>query len=144
MTNRQNLIDRIVSGEFMTREDQVSEFNQYQERGSYDYEQGCYPDTPQMPETLHIFYSFYSYEDYSGYGYIWGYDEAKDVFIYNSGSHCSCYGLEGQWDVEEYTYEELIAFVQRQVDQTDRSSYSFDERELTERVELLKTIVGEV
>jgi hypothetical protein len=54
--------------------------------------------------------------DYDGGGY----DGAAFVVYRNgdkyytvSGSHCSCYGLEDQWEPEEYTKEQLIAALQK-------------------------------
>jgi len=49
-----------------------------------------------------------------------GYDGAAMV-IYRqgdrvfevTGSHCSCYGLEGQWEPEEYDIPTYIAFAER-------------------------------
>lgn len=140
MPSRQNLITRILSGH-MDRDDQVSEFNQYQneERDSN------YNRIPvKMPETLHIFFSHYKYEDYSGSGYLWGYNEETDTFFYNSGSHCSCYGLEGQWDMEDHTYEEMVAVIERQIAENNPDSYYYSQEEHDARVYLLKFILGEV
>lgn len=47
----------------------------------------------------------YTYENYSGSSFV--------LFVLNGqlyenhGSHCSCYGLEGQWSPEETSIEEL-------------------------------------
>jgi hypothetical protein len=145
MPSRQNLINRIISGDLMSREDQISEFNQYQnDERDDDYNLIITP----MPENIHIFHSYYSYEDYNGYGYLWGYDSDRDVFFYNSGSHCSCYGLEGQWDIEDHTYEEMVNYIERQIendkDEEVRESYGYDSVKAEGRVELLKIILGEV
>lgn len=143
MPSRQNLINSILAGDLMDRSSQQDEFNQYQnDEHDSDYNR----IEVEFPDNLHIFYSYYSYEDYSGYGFLWGYDESKDTFFYNSGSHCSCYGLEGQWDVEEHTFEEMIAVLERQIEQYDSTDYYYEtEKNLYEaRVELLKTILGEV
>lgn len=49
-----------------------------------------------------------------------GYEGSADVIYRNGdqyywvrGSHCSCYGLEGQFDPEEYSAELLVAALQR-------------------------------
>lgn len=34
-----------------------------------------------------------------------------DKYYIASGSHCSCYGLEGQWEPEEYTKSQLINYI---------------------------------
>lgn len=36
-----------------------------------------------------------------------------DRYYWASGSHCSCYGLEDQWDPEEYSREELVKALSR-------------------------------
>lgn len=52
-----------------------------------------------------VIYATYDCEGYEGY--------AEVVFVNNgkfftvSGSHCSCYGLEGQWEPEEMPVEAL-------------------------------------
>lgn len=56
-----------------------------------------------------VLYHFYTYEDYCGTGYT---VYAKDGKLYEAhGSHCSCNGLEGQWDPEETTLAAIEARV---------------------------------
>lgn len=53
----------------------------------------------------HVLYAYYSYEEYSGSAYVLF---IKDDKIYEvSGGHCSCYGLEGQFEPEEVPIEVL-------------------------------------
>jgi hypothetical protein len=136
MTIRQNLINRILACDLMDRNDQESNFNQYQS----EY------DEVKLPDHLHIFFSYYSYEDYSGYGFVYGYDESTDTFFYNSGSHCSCYGLEGQWDIEEYTFEQMVACIEREIQAYSKEDHYYEsDRSLNEtKVELLKLVLGDV
>lgn len=108
MSNKQELVKRIIAGHLMSRLDQQDAYCQYQ--NTYD---------AKIPDNLIIFYSYYQYEDYSGYGHLVGYDTETDEFFYNSGSHCSCYGLEDQWSPEEYTYEQLVAYIKRVVNEND-------------------------
>lgn len=49
-----------------------------------------------------------------------GYDGYADVvyrigdrYFRVQGSHCSCYGLEGQWEPEEYSREEFLGALSR-------------------------------
>jgi len=57
----------------------------------------------------HVVYAFYEYEDYSGTAFV--------IFIHDGnfylvqGSHCSCYGLEDQWEPEEMTGEALAHMI---------------------------------
>jgi hypothetical protein len=49
--------------------------------------------------------------DYGGYSYV-AYRNGERYFTV-TGAHCSCYGLEGQWEPEEYTKGQLIAALQK-------------------------------
>ncbi len=55
-------------------------------------------DVEQL-EGATMLYGYYSYEDYSGEAFVL-YEKDGKLWEVN-GSHCSCYGLEGQWDPEE-------------------------------------------
>jgi hypothetical protein len=48
----------------------------------------------------------YTYEDYSGDAYVLFERDGK--LFENYGGHCSCYGLEGQWEPEETTKEAIL------------------------------------
>ena len=54
-----------------------------------------------------ILVASYTYEDYNGSAFVL-FEKSGKLFEVN-GSHCSCYGLEGQWEPEETTLEALIA-----------------------------------
>jgi hypothetical protein len=56
-------------------------------------------------ENCNIVFAAYTYEDYSGSALVL-YEEDGKLYEVN-GSHCSCYGLEGQWSPEETTLEAL-------------------------------------
>lgn len=59
-----------------------------------------------MLKDCKILYSNYTYEGYSGFGFV---IFRRDGKLYEvNGSHCSCYGLEGQWDEEETSKEALL------------------------------------
>lgn len=53
-----------------------------------------------------VLVAFYGYESYSGSSVVM-YRNGESYFIVE-GSHCSCYGLEGQWNPEEYNSKELF------------------------------------
>lgn len=48
----------------------------------------------------------YGYANYSGDAFVLYQRDGKLYEV--NGSHCSCYGLENQWEPEETTYEELL------------------------------------
>jgi hypothetical protein len=53
-----------------------------------------------------VLYHEYLYADYSGYALT--VFRGHDGKLYEcNGCHCSCYGLEGQWDPEETTPEAI-------------------------------------
>jgi len=56
-------------------------------------------------ENINILFASYNYENYSGEA--WVLFEQNGKLYEVNGSHCSCYGLEGQWNPEETTLEEL-------------------------------------
>ncbi len=62
---------------------------------------------------LIILYSSYTYENYEGSAVVLGYRPVTGLFFYVEGGHCSCYGLEGQWDETSLTVEELNEFDKR-------------------------------
>lgn len=57
-------------------------------------------------EGITILLASYTYKKYEGDAFVL---IAKDGKLYEvNGSHCSCYGLEGQWEPEETTKEALM------------------------------------
>lgn len=68
-------------------------------------------ETKTLPENLEILYAEYTYEDYSGDAYVLGYDTEKEKWFEVHGGHCSCYGLEGQWEEDYYDSEEQLSDV---------------------------------
>lgn len=59
---------------------------------------------PACPE--HLIFGAYETPSYDGYAIVifW----AKDKYWLVEGSHCSCHGLEGQWQPEPYETAELL------------------------------------
>lgn len=56
-------------------------------------------------DDIEILLAYYLYEDYSGTAFVLFKQNGKLYEV--NGSHCSCYGLEGQWDPDETTVESL-------------------------------------
>ena len=56
-------------------------------------------------KNVNILFASYNYENYSGEA--WVLFEQNGKLYEVNGSHCSCYGLEGQWEPEETTLEVL-------------------------------------
>lgn len=57
-------------------------------------------------ENIEWLFGSYTYESYSGDAYVLFKRDGK-LFVV-SGGHCSCYGLEGQWDPTETTMEAVL------------------------------------
>ncbi len=64
-----------------------------------------YGVSDDLLEGYEVLLAYYSYEDYSGEAFVLLRKEGKLYEV--NGSHCSCYGLEGQWEPEETTTESL-------------------------------------
>jgi hypothetical protein len=61
-------------------------------------------------EGVEILLASYSYADYSGSAFVLFKKDGKYYEVH--GSHCSCYGLEGQWNPEEADLNELVHRIQ--------------------------------
>lgn len=61
----------------------------------------------EEPKPEEVLYADYNRDGYDGSAHI--VYRNGDKFYYVYGGHCSCYGLEGQWDPEEYTAELFVA-----------------------------------
>jgi hypothetical protein len=87
----------IFIGNFENKEDVIQEFSE-----GYDE-----PDLSVQQEikNCNILFAWYGYGDYDGSTFVLF---ARDGKLYEvNGGHCSCYGLEGQWDPEETSVEAL-------------------------------------
>lgn len=63
------------------------------------------------PQPDEVLAAYYAGVDYDGSAFV--VYRNGDKYYTVSGSHCSCYGLEGQWAPEEYTREQLIAALEK-------------------------------
>lgn len=97
-----------------------------------EFSEGYEENNINMPEPEGLIWASYTYEGYEGdANVLWRNEDG--TFGYVNGSHCSCYGLEGQWNVEEYTKETLLG----QFDRTLDSGYPygfFNNKELRDLV----------
>jgi hypothetical protein len=61
----------------------------------------------EQSKDIEILYAWYGYGSYDGQAHV---IFRKDDKVYEvNGSHCSCYGLEGQWEPEETSVIALLA-----------------------------------
>lgn len=95
--------------DFESAEDVLSNFS--------EYHWGDEPDECAFNlKDITILYADYTDENYNGDAYVFGYNKVKKSFFEVYGSHCSCYGLEGQWTEDYLTVEELIAVKSKWLD----------------------------
>ena len=80
--------------------------------GSKYYWPGQENGTPQPlafnPDDVEIIVAVYEQGGYDGQAFVVYRDKADGKLHEVNGSHCSCYGLEGQWEPEEVVIEELV------------------------------------
>lgn len=68
----------------------------------------CQFDVPQgQQEGVEVIYANYENEMYDGSATVFFFDRNTEKYYEAYGSHCSCYGLEGQWEPEEICFPEL-------------------------------------
>ena len=60
----------------------------------------------QLEKNVRIVYAGYWYEDYSGDSVVL-FKQGRKLYEVRGG-HCSCYGLEGQWDPDVVTKEQML------------------------------------
>lgn len=59
----------------------------------------------ELADNVNILFAWYEYVDYSGSAEV--IFEQDGVLYEVSGSHCSCYGLEGQWEPQTLELKEI-------------------------------------
>lgn len=60
-----------------------------------------------IQKDIQIIYADYECENYEGYSTVFFFNRKDGKYYENYGSHCSCYGLENQWNPEEIVFKEL-------------------------------------
>jgi hypothetical protein len=94
----------VYFGQFSSLEDVADEFSG---SGYYDGGNISKEDILNTLRSAKVLYALYGTPSYEGYGFVL---YEKDGKLYEvNGSHCSCYGLEGQWSPEETSWEALKA-----------------------------------
>jgi len=85
-------------------EDKISVLNEFAgEHYSWDKEKEI--EFVKKHENINILFASYGYDNYSGDAWVL-FEQDGELFEIN-GSHCSCYGLEGQWEPERVSLKEL-------------------------------------
>jgi hypothetical protein len=61
-----------------------------------------------IPSSYKILYANYYYGNWEGSAYVLGYCTKRKEYFEVHGSHCSCYGLEGQWGEEWWSDKDVL------------------------------------
>lgn len=61
---------------------------------------------PKLEKSIVVLYAEYNAPDYEGYATVVFVENGKFYFV--GGSHCSCFGLEGQWEPDETPLKVLL------------------------------------
>jgi hypothetical protein len=91
----------VFHGQWNSKEDLIKDFFDNPEYKWKDQ----FPYNGELDD-IEILFASYTYECYEGDAFVLFRKDGK-LFEVNGG-HCSCYGLEGQWDPEETTKEVLL------------------------------------
>jgi hypothetical protein len=62
----------------------------------------------ELEAGFEVLHAYYSYENYSGEAFVILRSRADGSLWEVNGSHCSCHGLDGQWDLEPTAIEALL------------------------------------
>jgi hypothetical protein len=92
--------ESIFLNDWSSKNGVISDF----EENKYDYEKDEYVRTNDVDD-VNILFASYGCANYSGDAWVL-FEQNGELFEVN-GNHCSCYGLEGQWNPEVVMLEEL-------------------------------------
>lgn len=81
---------------------QTAYLSEFKERKDIEDAYEC-----KIPDSAEILLAYYGYGSYCGASFVLYRDGGKLYEV--NGSHCSCNGLEGQWEPEETTVAALKA-----------------------------------
>lgn len=90
---------------YMTNDEYIAKEAPYQNKELWEEKKIEMAEAITKFEDINILFAFYGYEDYEGEAFIL-YENGGKLYEVNGG-HCSCYGLEGQWEPEETSLKAL-------------------------------------
>lgn len=85
-----------------------------------------YREVDQLPDNMILVYHEYASGSYEGESYGFGFDTEKNMWFEVGGSHCSCFGLEGQWDPDYSTFDQLAVAIQKTIDAYVTSDFRYE------------------
>lgn len=124
-------MDAVIYGNWSTAEEVFE---------SFENAQGVYGDKQTIPEkgSIEMIFATYGHGSYDGSAFVLYRQDGKLFTV--QGSHCSCFGLEGQWSPVEVTKESLLHEIEK--GKLGKDSYYNDEEHnfAPKLLEVLKTL----
>jgi len=105
-------MQKVYFGEFSDWTDVSESFSHIDWSFDGTYEQRLERAKRAIPQPDEVIFAGYDVPGYEGYARV--VYRNGDRYFQVTGSHCSCYGLEGQWEPEEYDLDTLIAAVEQE------------------------------
>jgi hypothetical protein len=93
----------VYQGEWSNQQDVIDDFRL---EDSNWYATSANPEAVAFFKASQVLLAVYDHEGYEGYAYVLFYKDGKLYEVH--GSHCSCMGLEDQWDPEETDLDTLL------------------------------------
>jgi hypothetical protein len=90
---------------YLTYDEYISEECPYNNQSYWLEQKQMMDQAVEQYQGINILFASYGYKNYSGDAWVL-FEQNGKLFEVN-GSHCSCYGLEGQWEPEEVSLKEL-------------------------------------
>lgn len=90
---------------YLSEEEYKAEKSPYPNEAYWIEKKNKMTESIRKYEDIHILFASYGTDNYSGDAFVLFEREGKLYEV--NGSHCSCYGLEGQWDEDETTLTAL-------------------------------------
>lgn len=90
---------------YLTYEDYIAEEPPYGDKNYWLEKKALMDKAIEKYEDINILFASYGCDDYDGDA--WVLFEQDGALFEVNGSHCSCYGLEGQWEPERVSLKEL-------------------------------------
>lgn len=90
---------------YMSKSEYLAESSPYSNVSLWEEKKEIMKTAIKRWEPINILFASYGYENYSGDAWVLFEKEGKLYEV--KGGHCSCYGLEGQWEPEEVNLDEL-------------------------------------
>lgn len=118
---------------YMNEEDYKAEKSPYPNVTAWEEKKQRMDEGIEEYKNRNILFASYGQDNYSGDAFVLFEEDGKLYEV--NGGHCSCYGLEGQWDAEIVVLEELK-------NRLEKGTFGTDDYSDNEFAEELKLFLG--